>query len=158
VYEMGQTPEGVPYYTMRFVRGRRTLRDAIDEAATKGIEARLALLEPFLKICDTLAYAHARGVVHRDLKPENIALGGFGEVIALDWGLSKLQDRPDLARDQWRERIRTHREERGLETMGSALGTVGYMPLEAARGESSEVDGQSDVFSLGAILFVLLTG
>jgi len=69
VYELGKTGAGVPYYTMRFVRGKRTLAQAIDELRDKTWDERLPLLEPFLKLCDTVRYAHSKGVVHRDLKP-----------------------------------------------------------------------------------------
>jgi hypothetical protein len=95
VYELARRKEdGQPFYVMRFVRGQSLLR-AIQEfhcqRAGKSPD-RLglhALLGAFQKVCDAVAYAHARGVVHRDLKPENIVLGGFGEVVVLDWGLAK---------------------------------------------------------------------
>ena len=89
VYELGETPEGVPYYTMRFIEGETTLATAMAAAREKGIEERLALLEPFLKVCDAIGNAHSRGVIHRELKPENVALGAFGEAVVLDWGLAK---------------------------------------------------------------------
>ena len=156
VYELGRTPAGVPYYTMRFISGKRTLDSAITGAS--GLTDRLALLEPFLKICDTMSYAHSRGVVHRDLKPANVALGDFGEVVVLDWGLARLEDRPDLTEAHWRSRLREFRESIDLETAVGALGTPGYMSPEAAAGESDRLDQRSDVYSLGVILFVLLTG
>jgi len=156
VYELGKTPSGVPYYTMRLVRGERTLDDAISEATT--LEQRLALLEPFLKVCDAVRYAHRRGVVHRDLKPANVALGEYGEVVVLDWGLAKIQDRPDLAGSRWQTRIDELRHETDLKTLTSALGTPGYMAPEAALGQVKEVNARSDVFSLGAILYRILAG
>ena len=158
VYELGQTDAGVPYYTMRFVRGERTLADAIEGAAGAPFEERLHLLEPFLKVCDTIQYAHAQYVVHRDLKPENIALGQFGEVVVLDWGLAKLKGQPGPATDPWRERLRAWREAADVNTLSVALGTPGYMAPEAVAGRIEEIDEQSDVYSLGAILFRLLTG
>jgi len=156
VYELGSTEAGIPYYTMRYVKGERTFATAI--RAAEDLDARLALLEPFLKVCDTVRYAHARGVVHRDLKPENIALGEFGEVVVLDWGLSKMEGRPDVSGSLWRSRLEEFREATDLRTVAGALGTPGYMAPEAALGRSEEVDAQSDVYSLGALLFEILTG
>ena len=155
VYELGKTAAGIPYYTMRYVKGERTLATAIKDA--EELDARLALLEPFLKICDTVRYAHARGVMHRDLKPENIALGEFGEAIVLDWGLSKMEGRPDISGSLWRSRIEEYRDATDLQTVAGALGTPGYMAPEAALGKSDEVDARSDVYSLGAMLFEILT-
>jgi len=156
VYELGETGEGVPYYTMRYVRGERTLKQAVEQAAD--LEDRLFLLEPFLKVCDTIRFAHARGVVHRDLKPENIAIGEFGEVVVLDWGLAKVEGRPDVTSQRWQERIEAYRDATDLKTVAGALGTPGFMAPEAALGDSAEVDAKSDVYSLGALLFRILTG
>lgn len=158
VHELGQTPHGIPYYTMRFVRGKRTLAEAIDDLAGAPVTDRLALLEPFLKLCDTVRYAHSKGVVHRDLKPTNVALGEFGEVILLDWGLAKLAGQSDDAAHRWQERVRDLRAATDLETAFSAVGTPGYMSPEAALGRLAEVDEQSDVYSLGVILYRILTG
>jgi serine/threonine protein kinase/WD40 repeat protein len=158
VYELGQTDEGVPYYTMRFVKGERTLADAIEEVRERGIEERLALLEPFLKVCDTLAYAHSRGVLHRDLKPANVALGEFGEVVVLDWGLAKLKGAAEAGSDRLAAHIKAYRDATDMRTMTSAMGTPGYMPPEAARGDVAAMSVRSDVYSLGVILFEILTG
>jgi len=156
VYELGRSASGAPYYTMRLIRGARTFADAIDEATT--FEQRLGLLEPFLKVCDAIRFAHSRGVVHRDLKPANIALGQFGEAVVLDWGLAKMRERRDLAESSWRQRVEVLREETDLKTLTSALGTPGYMAPEAALGQVANVDARSDVFSLGAILYAILAG
>lgn len=156
VHEVGRTPAGVPYYTMRYVPGDRTLRTAIDEART--LDDRLALLDPFLRVCDTVAFAHANGVIHRDLKPANVALGAFGEVVVLDWGVAKLAGRPDAARDFWQERLADYREARRFRTSAALVGTVGFLAPEAAVGEPERIDERSDVYSLGVILFRILTG
>jgi serine/threonine protein kinase len=158
VYEVGQTAEGVPYYTMRFVKGTRTLANAIQGADGKPIAERLALLEPFLKVCDAVRYAHAHGVIHRDLKPENVALGEFGEVVVLDWGLARVKGAAEPETDRWLERIAELRQAADLQTQPGMLGTPGYLAPEAASGTRGAVDERSDVYSLGAMLFRLLTG
>ena len=158
VYELGQTKGGAPYYTMRFVRGNTTLADAIEEVRDGSIEDRLPLIEPFLKLCDALRYAHAKDVVHRDLKPANVALGEFGEVVLLDWGLAKLSGREDVVGSLWQGKVHAFRQAADFATMADALGTPGYMAPEAAIGKIDQIDVRSDVYSLGAILFEILTG
>src|SRR5262249_7628569 len=89
--------EGHPYYTMRFVRGR-TLSEAVGDFHRKdaGAQGRrtglFALVQAFVGVCNTVAFAHSKRVIHRDLKGSNIILGDFGEVVLLDWGLAKLVD------------------------------------------------------------------
>lgn len=158
VYEIGATEHGVPYYTMRFVRGRRTLADALDEARELPVGERLHLLEPLLKVCDAIRYAHSRGVIHRDLKPDNVALGEYGEVVVLDWGLAKLVGTVDHAATRWRQRVEQFRSVRDLRTLTSVIGTPGYLAPEAARGEIDALDERADVYALGVILHEILTG
>ncbi len=158
IHELGRTPRGMPFYTMRFVNGDRTLADAIHDLRTGDLAARLALLEPFLKVCDAVDHAHARGVMHRDLKPGNIALGEHGEVIVLDWGLARFVDVPVAADPAGRHEVSVHRLESGDTTELAVIGTPGYMAPELARGERGAGDARADVFSLGAVLYEILTG
>lgn len=121
-------------------------------------------------MCETIAYAHARGVIHRDLKPSNIMVGAFGEVQVMDWGLAKVLTEGGVADDKKsmleQSVIRTIRSE-GSDTpqqsgsktcAGSVMGTPAYMPPEQARGEVARLDERSNVFGLGAILCQILTG
>src|SRR5262249_51807581 len=93
-----------PFYTMRFVRGH-TLADATDAYHAKRARGEaeplefVGLLTAFAAVCNTIAYAHSRGVLHRDLKGDNVVLGDFGEVIVLDWGLAKIIGQPDEPAD-----------------------------------------------------------
>jgi tRNA A-37 threonylcarbamoyl transferase component Bud32 len=161
VYELARRKEDdQPFYTMRFVRGR-TLREAIEayharrkEGQTDPLE-QPRLLQAFVSVCQALAYAHTRGVVHRDLKPENIVLGGFGEVVVLDWGLAKMVDRLDA--DGEAPRVTLSDQATTTGTVG-AVGTVAYMSPEQAEGRTDLVDARTDVYGLGSILFEILAG
>jgi tetratricopeptide (TPR) repeat protein len=167
VYDLGQFPDSRPYFTMKLVRGQ-TLA-ALLATRRDPAEERARFLGIFGQVCQTLAYAHARGVIHRDLKPGNIMVGSFGEVQVMDWGLAKVlckggiaaecqaQARPTLSA------IQTSRSaglpDGGSHTQaGSVMGTPAYMAPEQARGELELVDERADVFGLGAILCEILTG
>ena len=155
VYELGYRPDGTLYYTMKLVRGK-TLSRAIAEA--RSFEERRRLLPHFVDLCQAIAYAHSRGVLHRDIKPGNVMVGEYGETVVVDWGLAKVRGQEaqsgsdaDGAGDApWTD---------GTDTAaGHALGTPAYMPPEQASGLLSEVDERSDVYSLGAVLYEILTG
>jgi len=121
-------------------------------------------LSIFEAVCQTVAYAHARGVIHRDLKPSNVMVGAFGEVQVMDWGLAKVLPRGDAAdrtpQDSHEIDVMTIRSGSGTDASraGSILGTPSYMAPEQARGELEQVDERADVFGLGAILCEILTG
>jgi serine/threonine-protein kinase len=112
----------------------------------------------FLRICDAVAFAHARGVLHRDLKPANIMVGSFGEVLVMDWGLAKILQERAAANET--VLVSSKKENSGNEETqstvvtghGTVMGTPGYMSPEQERGETEKVDARSDVFSLGALL------
>jgi serine/threonine-protein kinase len=185
VYELGQFADRRPYFTMKLLKGH-TLAKLLDERSTVGqvsglpVSARAGgnanlpdlprLLGIFAQVCQTLAYAHARGVIHRDLKPANVMVGSFGEVQVMDWGLAKVLQEGGVADEQRTQLhqevsvIRTRRsgaaeEAPGSHTQaGSVLGTPAYMAPEQARGDVELVDERADVFGLGAILCEVLTG
>ncbi len=168
VYELGLMADERPYFTMKLVKGR-TLATLLSER--EGPEAdRRRLIDVFESVCQTMAYAHSRGVIHRDLKPANIMVGAFGEVQVVDWGLAKVLSRGGTA-DEKRARdiqttsltiletVRSDGSGSGSESMvGSILGTPSYMPPEQASGQVDRLDERSDVFALGAILCEILTG
>lgn len=170
VYEIGKHEDGSIYYTMRFVRGK-TLNDRLreirkDESLNKQekLAARIKLLDSFIDVCQAIAYAHSKGVIHRDLKPENIMLGDFGETQVLDWGLARIKGQEDKAlKDLQKGSLALSKsliqsDSQALTLDGSIVGTPAYMPPEQARGELENVDEQSDVYSLGAVLYQILTG
>jgi tetratricopeptide (TPR) repeat protein len=115
-------------------------------------------LGAFLKVCYAVAYAHARGVVHRDLKPENIILGGFGEVIVLDWGLAKLVDQPEEETGAETSEHISVGEDAKLDKTQGLMGTPPYMAPEQVDAKQDQIDCRTDVYALGAILFEILTG
>ncbi|MBI4952938.1 MAG: SUMF1/EgtB/PvdO family nonheme iron enzyme [Myxococcales bacterium] len=168
VYDLGMLPSGQPYYTMRIVQ-RHSLADVMGLPVDERWSL-VRLLGALLQVSRALAYAHSRGVLHGDIKPENILLGDFGEVYLADWGLTRVQphslvrtststlppppDLEDLAPD-----------EAPLDTLTAAPtqhsppgGTPGFLAPELARGDWARVDHRSDIFSLGVVLYEMLTG
>ncbi len=184
VYALGSYDDGRPYYAMRFVRGA-SLQAAIDRhhhAARSGANShppssehaqdprtlnQRQLLQRFSGACEAVAYAHSRGVLHRDIKPDNIMLGNYGETLVVDWGLAKvLGAAPSDAADAGGGAVPcvaavepTLRDSGATPTrQGSTLGTPGFMSPEQARGEVDQLGPTSDVYSLGATLYCVLTG
>ncbi len=150
VYEAGRLPDGDHFYAMKRVTGR-TLRDVLRERIPDDLldhRVKAGLTEIFLKVCQTVAAAHKQGVIHRDLKPENIMVDDLGVVFVMDWGLAKkLNDEGDG------DAGASHRTR-----LGAVLGTPAYMAPEQAQGKAREADRQADGFSLGVMLYEILTG
>jgi len=156
VYDAGVTADGRPWYAMRRVDGR-TLEDVVTGLAA-GTEDRdewslVRLLGDFVQVCHAVAFAHDFGVVHRDLKPENIMLGRFGEVLLLDWGVARWLD-ADVTMAPTDD---TDDANITGTRLGSVIGTPGYLSPEAAEGRIELIGPASDVYSLGAVLYELLT-
>src|SRR5262249_24500731 len=116
------------------------------------------LLNAFVTVCNTLAYAHSRGVIHRDLKGQNVVLGDFGEVVVLDWGLAKLVGRPEGDDPAASVVLDEPGADSGYTVQGQALGTPAYMAPEQSVGQLELIDRRTDVYGLGAILYEILTG
>jgi serine/threonine-protein kinase len=164
IYELGKRPEdGQPFYTMRFVRGR-TLSLAIEtyhRRRVEGVRGPLELRElltAFVGVCNTVGYAHSRGVLHRDLKPQNVVLGDFGEVVLLDWGLARLIDAPESSDDATFPGPVEAGTDIAATMQGQALGTPAYMAPEQAEGRLDRLSARTDVYGLGGILYEILTG
>ncbi len=155
VYEIGRRDDGTTYYTMRLVKGK-TLHQVINE--TDNFQDRLRLLPHFRDICNAVAYAHSRNVVHRDIKPQNIMIGQFGETVVLDWGLAKVQGESDLTASQLKKDSLSFKNVADATIDGKTVGTPSYMAPEQARGNIGGIDEKSDIYSLGAVLYEIMTG
>ena len=150
VHDVGVLPDGRVFYAMKYVRGSR-----LDEYAAH-VNSIKDRLRKFQAACDAVAFAHAHGVIHRDLKPQNIMIGLFGEVLVLDWGVAKILGKrsmivsveadPPLSPKKFADTLH-----------GTIIGTRDYMSPEQARGEIDSLDERADVYSLGAVLYFLLT-
>ncbi len=160
VHELAKTPDGRWYFSMKLVEGRtlaEELRRRGELPRSRRPEATLRLLGVILKVCDALRYAHSRGVFHRDLKPANIMIGEFGEVLVMDWGIAKVRgDRSTrIARPRPAD---AHDTDAILTQAGDVLGTPAYMSPEQSAGEQAWIDARSDVYTLGVILYEIVTG
>jgi len=148
VFDAGKLPDGKCFYSMKRVQGR-TLKDLLDERSAEEIRSRHSMMhfvDIFERVCQTMAAVHAHDIIHRDLKPENVMVDEFGGVYVMDWGLAKRMPRGKEAFDSLRTRA------------GAVMGTPAYMSPELARGAAHESDTQTDVFSLGIMLYEILTG
>ena len=172
VYDHGILANGTPFFSMKLVDGK-TLAELLDS----GTVDSSFLINVFEQIAQTLAYSHARHVVHRDIKPQNVMVGEFGEVQLMDWGMAKSLEKSTLAGNQHTSSaavniggiesvtetavnsVDSSLRSFGLNTRdGDVIGTPAYMSPEQARGDVASIDQRSDVFSLGALLFEILTG
>jgi serine/threonine-protein kinase len=165
VYGLGTYADGRPYYAMRFIRGD-SLKEAIDrfhvdadlkrDAGRRSLELR-KLLRRFLDVCNAIDYAHSRGVLHRDIKPANIIVGKHGETLVVDWGLAKATGKAEPEAGE--QTLMPSSASGSAETLpGSAMGTPAFMSPEQAEGDLEHLGTRSDVYSLGATLYYLLTG
>jgi predicted Ser/Thr protein kinase len=149
----GMSPPEHPsrLFTMKLVEGR-TVAEIIDSGRPPRGRALAVMLRSVLRMCETLAYAHDRGVIHRDLKPENVMLGRYGECYIMDWGVAL-----ELSREAGSPRREGEGEGEG-EREGEVIGTPAFMAPEQAQGRITDIDERTDVFGLGAILYFILTG
>jgi eukaryotic-like serine/threonine-protein kinase len=168
VYGLGSYGDGRPYYAMRFIRGD-SLKEAIGDfhkASSSGPVlagscdlALRKLLRRFMDVCNAIDYAHSRGVIHRDINPANIIVGKYGETLVVDWGLAKPMGRVETGTGSGKRLLMPSSTSGSSETLpGSALGTPAYMSPEQAEGQLERLGPRSDVYSLGATLYCLLTG
>lgn len=162
VHDLGLDADGCPFFTMRLVQGRdlrQVFRLARAQAQGWNLTRAVRALH---QVCQTVAYAHARGVLHRDLKPANVMVGSFGETYVMDWGLAKVLERELVAAAVEPAgtvpRPRAAAEVPGRTLDGTVVGTPCYMAPEQAYGRVEQVGPRSDVYAVGAMLYELLSG
>jgi len=156
VYDLGRLPDGRPFFAMKLIEGH-TLAELLRERTDPSHDLP-RFLKYFEAVCQTVGYAHARGILHRDLKPLNVMVGAFGEVQVMDWGLAKQLRRGPETADAATMPAVGPSGDGAVSQAGSVIGTPAYMPPEQALGQTEQVDARSDVFGLGAMLCEMLTG
>jgi tetratricopeptide (TPR) repeat protein len=162
VHELSIDENGQPFYIMKFVHGK-TMKDVIKEyhehkndAASPREVQWLRLMNIFLDLCQTIAYAHSRGVIHRDIKPDNVMVGEYGETLVLDWGLAKVIGEPESDSPHGAIQLSSDDVSVGSIT-GTVKGTPYYFAPEVAAGKVNDVDQISDVYLLGSTLYYMIT-
>ncbi|EMI19887.1 serine/threonine protein kinase [Rhodopirellula maiorica SM1] len=173
IYSMGTGVNGRPYYAMRLITGSE-LRNHIKqfhEAVAAGKESFVGprlrqLLQRLIDVCNVLHYAHSRGVLHRDLKSNNVMLGRYGETLVIDWGLAKTtgsseveyESTPAATEPLPESPVSVSSSKLDDTRVGTAMGTIAYAPPEQLNGRIQDIDSRSDLYSIGAMLYEILTG
>lgn len=154
-YDLGRDLRGDLYFTMKLVHGY-TLREVLNYRERYDLGQMLNII---IQVGQALAYAHTHGVLHRDIKPENILVGPYGEVLLMDWGLAKVWARDDdpLSHDSGTRQISNSAVDTSVTGLGGLEGTVTYMSPEQLE-KAIDIDGRSDIFSLGVVLYEVVTG
>jgi len=171
VHDLGRLADGRFYFTAKEARGRSLtaiIREVHASRLLTGVFITSEtgwsfkrLIDTFYKLCETMAYAHARRVVHRDIKPDNVLVGDFGEVLVLDWGLARPVGTTEdvLEKSPFMPVESDRRLEGAVATRdGTVAGTPAFMAPEQARGEHHLLSPASDVYALGGVLYMMLFG
>jgi serine/threonine protein kinase len=165
IYSLDVATDGSLAYAMKLVKGK-TLKELLQEARESYDQgqppdpdhSQNTLLEHFLKVCDAMAYAHNKRVIHRDLKPANIMIGHYNEVYVMDWGIAKVYGKGEHDEEVELSGVQgNHPGDEDATQLGQVLGTPRYMSPQQAAGKNKDLDGRSDQFALGLILYEIMT-